>query len=265
MKTKIFYKKYIFLVFLGVFLTGSKLAAQGPPITADKPIMLSSKTFIAKTLTEYRSTDFGRFTRVPIMLHYIFHKNALVAVHVPWVTYDFDPGFGLDGSGLGDMNILLKYQFYRKDKTGKTFRLVGKTLQNLPTGEKLDIHDMSTGLYKSYVAVVAGYETIKYGISGEIGYNLSPKDDTDEFIAKLGFGLPLLKQVYPVKQINLYFEYQYTRAVETGDDILLYAQGIQYARKKLTLETALQIPLYQTALHHGNRNYSLYLGARYII
>jgi len=53
--------------------------------------------------------------------------------------------------------------------------------------------------------------------------------------------------------------------VETGDDMLLYAQGIQYARKKLTLETALQIPLYQTALHHGNRNYSLYLGARYII
>lgn len=262
---KTLYKKYILLAFLGICISSTKLVAQGPPITADKPIMLSSKSFIAKTLTEYRSTDFGRFTKVPIMLHYIFHKNALVAVHVPWVTYDFDPGFGLDGAGLGDMNILLKYQFYRKDKTGKTFRMVAKTLQNLPTGEKIDIHEMSTDLYKSYVAVVAGYETIKYGISGELGYNLSPEDDTDELKVKLGFGLPLLKQVYPVNQVNLYFEYDFTRAVETGDNMLLYAQGIQYARKKVTLETAIQVPLLQSDLHHGNRKYSLLFGARYII
>lgn len=248
-----------------VCFASTNLVAQGPPITADKPIMLSQGSFIAKTLTEYRSTDFGRFTRVPLMLHYIFNKNALVAVHVPWVSYDFDPGFGPDGSGLGDMNILLKYQFYTKDRTGKTFRMVAKTLQNLPTGEALGIHEMSTGLYKSYMAVVAGYETIKYGISGEVGYHLSPNDDTDEIKVKLGFGLPLLKPVYPVKQINLFFEYDYTRATETDSDILLYAQGIQYARKKITLETAIQVPLYQSALHHGNRKYSWFFGARYII
>ncbi len=266
MKIKTFYKKYILLCLLGLCLSSIDLKAQGPPITADKPIMLSSNSFIAKTLTEYRSTDFGRFTKVPLMLHYIFHKNALIAVHLPWVTYDFDPGFGFDGSGFGDANILFKYQFYRNDKTGKTFRLVGKTLQNLPTGEReVNLHDMSTGLYKSYVALVAGYETIKYGISSEVGYNYSPQDDTDELKVKLGFGLPLLKQVYPVNQINLYFEYEYTRAPETGSDILLYAQGIQYARKKVTLETAIQLPLFQTALHHGNRKFSWYMGARYII
>lgn len=254
-----------FLALFFVGLASNGLMAQGPPITADKPIMLSSKTFVAKTLSEHRSTDFGRFTKVPLMLHYIFHKNALVAVHVPWVSYDFDPGFGADGSGLGDMNILLKYQFLRKDRTGKTFRMVAKTLQNLPTGEKLDLHDMSTGFYKSYMAIVAGYETIKYGISGEVGYNLSPDDNTDEFKAKLGFGLPLLKPVYPVNQINLFFEYEYTRATETNLNNLLYAQGIQYARKKLTLETAIQVPLYQADLHHGNRKFSWLVGARYII
>jgi len=200
MKTKFLFNTYIKLVlaFLCLSCLSTELKAQGPPITADKPIMLSSKTFIAKTLTEHRSTDFGRFTKVPLMLHYIFHKNALVAVHVPWVSYDFNPGFGFDGAGLGDMNLLLKYQFYRNDKTGKTFRMVAKTLQNLPTGAAIDIHEMSTGFYKSYMAVVAGYETIKYGISGEGGYNLSPDDNTDEIKVKLGFGLPLLKQVYPV-------------------------------------------------------------------
>lgn len=265
MKIKILYRYSFLLAILCVCFASTHLAAQGPPITADKPIMLSSNTFVAKTLTEIRSTDFGRFTKVPIMLHYIFHKNALVAVHVPWVSYDFEPGFGADGSGLGDMNILLKYQFFTNDQTGKTFRMVAKTLQNLPTGEALDLHDMSTGVYKSYMAVVAGYETIKYGISGEVGYHLSPEDNTDEIKVKLGFGLPLLKQVYPVNQINLFFEYDYTHAPETNSDILLYAQGIQYAIKKLTLETAIQVPLYQTALHHGNRKYSWFLGARYII
>ncbi len=253
------------ILLLSILLLTGRAIGQGPPITADKPIMLSEGTFIAKTLSEYRSTDFGDFTRIPLMLHYIFHKNALVALHVPFVSYDFDPGFGVDGSGLGDMNILLKYQFYRNDKTGKTFRLVAKSLQNLPTGEALDIHDFSTGFYKGYYALVAGYETIKYGISGEVGYNHSPQDNTDELRVNLGFGLPLLKPVYPVNQINLYFEYSYIRATEIGADMLLYAQGIQYAKKRVTLETAIQLPLYQTDLHHGNRNYSLLFGARYII
>ena len=258
------YKQALVLLLFAVCYSTSAIG-QGPPITADKPIMLSEGTFIAKTLSEYRSTDFGEFSRIPFMLHYIFNKNALVAVHVPYVTYDFAPGFGEDGSGLGDMNILLKYQFFRKDKTGKTFRMVAKSLQNLPTGKKLDIHDISTGFYKGYYAVVAGYETIKYGISGEIGFNYSPMDETDELKVNLGFGLPLLKPVYPVNQINLYFEYSYVRATEIGADMLLYAQGIQYARKRVTLETAIQLPLYQTDLHHGNRNYSLLFGARYII
>ncbi len=257
--------KHIFVLVVFSAMSPVELSAQGPPITADKPIMLSKGSFIAKTLTEYRSTDFGNFTKVPIMLHYIFHKNALVALHVPFVKYDFDPGFGFDGSGLGDMNILLKYQFFRNDKTGKTFRMVAKSLQNLPTGEKLDIHDMSTGLYKGYYAIVAGYETIKYGISGEIGYNLSLQDETDELRINLGFGLPVLKPVYPVNQLNLFFEYSYVRATEIEANMLLYAQGIQYARKRLTIETAIQLPLYQTELHHGNRKYSLLFGARYII
>ena len=264
MKKHTLYRFTFVFLFVAV-LFSSNAIAQGPPITADKPIMLSKGSFIAKTLTEYRSTDFGNFTKVPLMLHYIFHKNALVALHVPFVKYEFEPGFGFDGTGLGDVNVLLKYQFYRKDRTGKTFRLVTKSLQNLPTGEKLDIHEFSTGFYKGYYAIVAGYETIKYGISGEVGFNHSPQDNTDELRVNLGFGLPLLKPVYPVNQINLYFEYSYVRATEIGANMLLYAQGIQYARKRVTLETAIQLSLFQTELHHGNRNYSLLFGARYII
>ena len=56
--------------------------AQGPPITADKPIMLGGNSFTTKTLTEIRYTQRGRFTYVPVMLHYLPTSNSLVAVHI---------------------------------------------------------------------------------------------------------------------------------------------------------------------------------------
>jgi len=177
-----------------------------------------------------------------------------LAVHVPLVTYDFSDGDS--GQALGDIEILAKYQFYRKDGTGKTFRVVAKTLHTLPTGPSLNVDGISTGNYHGYLGVVAGYESIKFGISNELGFNLDPSDDLDELRHKVGFGLdelrhkvgfglPLLPSVYPVKQINLYFEYQNSWFTTANEYMLLYAQGIQYAIGRITVEAAVQVPLVQ--------------------
>jgi len=200
---------------------------------------------VVKTLTEIRHTEYGTFTYAPLMVHYLPTSNSLVAVHLPMVFRNVS-GDVEHTSGLGDIQLRAKYQFYRKDQTGKTFRMVAKTIQTLPTGRDWNERGMSTGKYGSYLGVVAGYETIKYGISNELGYNLVAASDQDELQYKLGFGLPLLKPVYPVKQINLYFEYAANWAVETNNFELLYAQGIQYAIKRLTLEAVIQAPLIQT-------------------
>ncbi|MEO1436447.1 MAG: hypothetical protein AAFV80_12980, partial [Bacteroidota bacterium] len=165
---------------------------------------------------------------------------------------------------FGRIGTWLEYQFFRKDKTGKTLRMVAKTLQTLPTGKNLGINDISLGEYQSYQAYVIGYETIKYGISGEVGYNLVPGTRTDEFRVKAGFGLPLLKPVYPVNQLNLYFEYTSNWFPELQNYELLYAQGIQYAIKRLTMEIAVQLPLSQTGPENQNLIYSLFLGTRYV-
>ncbi len=238
--------------------------AQGPPITGDKPIMLSEGTIVLKTLTEIRNTAQGTFVKVPLMAHYLPINNVLVGLHIPYVNYAINDLLGESGNTLGDIELLGKYQFYRKDNTGKTFRMVAKTLQTLPTGKKLDVDGISTGHYQSYVGLIAGYESIKYGISNELGYNLVPNADTDELRQKLGFGLPLLKPTYPVKQINLYFEYQSSWFTETNDYALLYAQGIQYAKGQWTWEAAIQAPLVQTTPEETQRNYSLFLGTRYV-
>jgi len=181
-------KKYLLI---GVLLiTSFALYAQGPPITSDKPIMLGpimlgGGSAVVKTLTEVRDTDYGTYTRIPVMVHYLPTSNSLLAVHLPMVFRNV-LGDVAHTSGLGDIDLMAKYQFYRKDGTGKTFRMI------------------STGDYASYLGIVAGYESLKYGISNELGYRLVPATQDDELRYKLGFGLPLRKPTYPVNQINLY-------------------------------------------------------------
>ncbi len=258
-------KSRIWLIAIIIIASGSKISAQGPPITADKPIMLGGKAVILKTLTEIRNTETGTFVRVPLMAHYLPTSNSLIAVHIPYVSYDFDDSNIESGSGLGDINILAKYQFYRKDATAKSFRMVVKTLQTLPTGKEIGVEGISTGVYQSYIGLVAGYESLKYGISNEIGYNIVPDGNFDEFKYQLGFGLPLLKPTYPVNQLNLYFEYANLYQPDSKSYELLYAQGIQYAKKQFTWEVAVQLPLIQNNVPELNkRNYSILLGTRYV-
>ena len=242
----------VFITFLG--------SAQGPPITADKPIMLGGKSFTIKTLTEIRTTEQGTSTYIPVMLHYLPTSNSLLAVHLPIINYTID-NIG-SGTAFADVKLLGKYQFYRKDQTGKTFRMVVKTLQNLPTGKELGIIEQSVGEYQGYYGIVSGYETLKYGISTEVGYNWSPSL-FDEFRAKLGFGLPLLKPQYPNKQINLFFEYTSSLFTSVDQYQLMYSQGIQYALKNVTFDLALQLPLIKNNIQFNNFKHSVFFGTRY--
>jgi len=259
-------KNYIsILLLLSSIATTVDLSAQGPPITADKPIMLGGGTMILQSLVESRSTTQGHFTAIPIVYHYLPTSNSLIGLHLPFVGYSFDGDFGNSGFGLGDISLLGKYQFYRKDGTGKTFRLVAKTLQTFPTGKELNYEIYSSGMYQSYYGLVAGYESLKHGISNELGYQLSPSGNNDEIRYKLGFGLPLLRPTYPVNQLNLYFEDQSSWFVEQDEYLMLYAQGIQYARGRYTIEAAVQVPLVEDRVFARQRDYSLFFGTRIIL
>lgn len=254
------------IILWSVLLTGliqNSALSQGPPITGDKPVMLGANSWVVKTLTEIRNTEGGTFSSAPLMVHYLPSANSLIGIHVPLVNSKFDSQEG--NQSLGDIALLGKYQFYRKDGMGKTFRLVAKTLQMLPTGEQLNLEGISMGTYQSYTGLIAGYESLKYGISNEIGYNLQPSGDMDELRYKLSFGLPLMKPSYPVKKVNLYFEYQSSWFVNMDEYLLLYAQGVQYAKGQFTIEASIQFPLIQTSSElRLERNYSVFLGSRYI-
>tara|TARA_B100000497_G_C7681051_1_gene412057 strand:+ start:599 stop:1030 length:432 start_codon:yes stop_codon:yes gene_type:complete len=142
--------------------------------------------------------------------------------------------------------------------------MVAKTFHNFPIGYELGPVEISSGKFQSYIGWVSGYESIKYGISTELGYNIVPGGDFDEMRMKVGVGLPLLKPVYPVKQINLYFEYANNWQPNTDAFEVLFAQGIQYAKGRLTLEMAVQLPLYQKNKDQFVLNSNILLETRYI-
>ena len=256
--------KNIILLVVIMTAVGQVAWSQGPPITGDKPVMLGGNTWLIKSLTEIRFTDQGNFIKAPIMGHYLPSANSLIGIHIPFVSSNIDGSEPI--KSLGDIELLGKYQFYRKDGTGKTFRMVAKTLQVIPTGEPLGVQGISLDTYQSYVGLVAGYESLKYGISNELGFNFQPDNDVDDLRHKLSFGLPLTKPTYPVKKFNLYFEYQNSWFTTLNKFMLLYAQGIQYAKGRFTIEGAVQFPLIQTTSDPRiKRNLSVFIGSRYIL
>ncbi len=257
--------KYIKWLALGLALfTLNNLFAQGPPIIGDKPIMLGGGTKLVKTLTEHRRTEAGNFTRIPVIFHYLPSSNSLIGVHVPFVSYQFDDEMIDSGMSLGDIQILGKYQFFRKDAMGKSFRLVAKVLQTLGTGdETIQVHEIMSGKAETYLGFVAGYESLRYGISNELGLGINSFQQDQELRYKLGFGLPLKKQVYPVDQVNLYFEYQTSWFLQSEEFMMLYAQGIQYAKGQLTYELSVQAPLIQKVADFRERNMSVFIGTRF--
>ena len=230
---------------------------QGPPITADKPIMLGGGATIFKTLTEVRVLERGTAVYAPLMAHYLPSSNTLVAVHLPFVDLEGD-------RGLADIKILSKFQFYRKDGKAKTLRMVLKSLTSLPTGRKLDLLDYSTGEWQQYFAVVAGREALRLGISAEAGYSLGFHEVPDELRVKFGLGVPLLKPTYPVNQLNLYFEWAMDYQPQLEGTTIKYAQGIQYARGTWTWETSFLVPLVQNNVF-DRQKYTLLFGLRKII
>lgn len=248
------------LIWVVVVFAFAKAYPQGPPITEDSPLLLGAGSYTVRVLSESRKIERGTATYVPLMLHYLPTSKTEVALMIPYLTYNLD---NESGNTLADVRVLAKYQFYRKDGKARTLRMDAKTIQYLPTGEKLDLMDLSTGLYSGYYGVVAGYESIKIGFSTELGYNWMPDGTMDYAQLKAGVGWPLLEPQYPNKQINIYFETTNAWLHERDSYQFLYAQGIQYARKDVTFDLSFQLPVFQDTQAGQQFRRSIYIGARY--
>ncbi len=257
--------KYIFYISILLSFTHIILPAQGPPITSDNPIMVGSNRTEIRTLFEYRDMDDADYLYMPLTVTHTFGKDFLLGVRLPMMSRMSSVTDNIDAkTGLADIQLIGKYQFYRRDRTGKTLRMVIKAVENLPTGAFENVHMLSMQEFQTYKALIVGYETLKYGISNELGINYVPGNNNHDIRYNLSFGLPLLEPIYPTRQLNLFFDYSTVWEFNTDHIVLLYTQGVQYAIDNATFEIAFQLPLYQNSFGHADRNYSLYAGSRLI-
>lgn len=238
--------------------------SQGPPILTDKPIMLGEKKGAIRSYFLYRQNNHFSSRSVPVMFDYNLRNDLELSAALPLVFANEL----INKNGIGDATVGVKYQFIRVDKIGKTFRVAAKAKQVIPTGAETIAPELGMQEWQTMLGIVGGIESIKYGIQGEVGYMLSADQESHMnkmLTYKLGFGLPLLKPVYPVKQVTLYFEYEGITISRYDHFAVFYAQGLQYAWNRWTFDVSAQWPLKQDLPIGLQRNFSVLTGARFIL
>lgn len=236
---------------------------QGPPIRTDKPIMLGENKGTFKAFYQYLKSGDRHYHMVPLMIDYNIKNNIEVGIDLPLAALN-DPD-RQEGFKAGDISLRAKYQFVQKDGMGKTFRMAAKAISTLPTGRPDEAPMIGMGTYQTSVGLLAGMESLKYGIVGELAYRHMGERHPDAVDAKLAFGLPLMKPSYPVKQVTLYFEYEGKWMPSVDGYAVYFAQGIQYAFRSYALELSLQMPLVQEVPEFFRRDLALMIGGRFII
>lgn len=240
--------------------------AQGPPITLDKPIMLGEKKGTVRPFIKIADNKVYDFTAFVLDADYNLTNKFAIATEVPFVFANQSKSMS-----FGDLGLVAKYQFYRKDGMGKTIRIAAKAKNMFRTGERLETPMLGMGHNMTYVGILAARESLRLGTQAEFGYAAMPSaDHLNHWLYKLGVGLPLLQPIYPVNQINLYFEFEgmnLPKHFNVRQYGYYYAQGLQYAKRRYTFDLSVQLPIAQQ--FHGTPTFErklwTLLGARVII
>ena len=253
-----------FCALLLAFVLAIDLQAQGPPIFTDTPIMLGLEGSGIRTFGRYISKENSGVYRHIIALPFNITAKWQVGGIVPFVHTSPE---GLENRfGVGDMKIFSKYLLYQKDSKRKTFRTLIKLIQGFPTGSSSGSPQLGNGAWESTIGFVNGYVTTEYGIYGEFAYSFTSDGLPDKVIYNVAFGLPLLPQQYPPKQVNLFLEMNGNHIPESGNNILLLSPGIQWITgRRLLLETGIQLPLIEEGAEGETTNFRYTLGMRILI
>lgn len=248
------------IIVSAVILLAGNLLAQGPAIYTDSPVLLGLEGGAVRTFGKYISKKNATVYVQPIMIPYNLTAKLFIGAGVPYISKM--PKGEKSQSGFGDVFAFAKYVILQKDKTGKTFRSAVKVSETFPTGKT----NIGSGVYQTGIGLVNGYITTKYGIYAEVDYNFASGNLPGELIYNFAFGLPLLPQKYPPKQLNIYLEFTGDYIVDNKANNLFIAPGAQYiAGRRILLESGIQIPLVEDAPETQKTNFMYLLGIRILI
>ncbi len=174
-------------------------------------------------------------------------------------------------SGLGDITLLARYTGYQRDEPGNTLRVATFLGVDVPTGED-DASDalgrlpqplqLGSGAWDYNLGAIVTRQTLDWQIDSSLAYKVNTEANDFEFgdearfdfsyqkrlrPRELGSGVPAF--VYGVLESNLVWQDRSELGASTDPDsggaTWYLAPGVQYVRRRLVLEAALQIPLVQ--------------------
>ena len=239
------------------------LHAQGPPITVETPIMLGLEGSGIRTIGRFTSGQAANgYVHVLAVPYNITNKFQVGGV-LPYVVRI--PSDTENAHGIGDATVFAKYQLYKRDKIAQTFRLVALVRQSFPTGNSSSNPPVGSGVYQTYIGLIAGRITTRAGFYGDLGYKISSGGQPESLVYNMSAGFPLLPHRYPQRQLSAYAEINGISTFSTESHSIMISPGIQYIPgRRLLIESSVQIPVLQEQV--GNKiNYTVLLGVRFLL
>jgi hypothetical protein len=258
-------KRFLETLIFGLSLSFSvNLWAQGPPITAETPIMLGLEGSGIRTFGRYISTEKSKNYVHVIGVPYNFSSKFQMGAVFPFVFKS--PNESETVGGFGDMTIFAKYQVYKKDGKAKTFRILARMTQTFPTGKTSSEPPVGNDLMQTYIGLIFGQISSKVGIYGDVGYNATNKSAPDNWVYNFSFGIPLLPHQYPQKQVNAFLEMNGNYQLETKMNQFFLSPGLQWIPgRRFLVESSFQIPTFQNENGLNKTNFRWLLGIRFLI
>lgn len=238
--------------------------AQGPPIYTDTPILLGLGGRGVRTFGKFISKENSNAYVQPLVLPFNITPKLLAGAMLPFVSKS--PDNGSTQSGLGDMAVFLKYVIQQKDQSAKTLRTMVKITQRFPTGNSDITPPLGSGAYQTALGVVSGYITTKYGIYGELNYNIVSEGNPNQFLYNFAFSYPLLPQQYPPHQLNVSADLNGMYIPELSNNAIFISPGLQWIPgKKVLLESGIQLPLAEDVAETEKTKFMFLLGTRVLL
>ena len=174
-------------------------------------------------------------------------------------------------SGLGDVTLLARYTAYQRDERGRTLRIAPFVGVEAPTGSDDDRDalgplprpmQLGSGSWDLKVGVIATRQTLQWQIDTSLAYQRNTEANDFQFGDEarvdfsyqrrllprtLGSGIPAF--LYGVIESNWIWQDRSRLAgidnPDSGGTTWYLAPGLQYVRRRLVLEGAIQIPVTQ--------------------
>ncbi len=253
----------IILTFILFLFLLTVVYSQGPPITAETPVMLGLEGNGIRTFGKFISKENMNVYVQPIAIPYNITPKFQLGAILPFKF--ITPKDLKTTGGFADLAVFAKYQLYKKDDTAKTFRILAKVMQTFPSGKTDSAPPIGSGIHQTYIGLIIGKISTAIGVYGDFGYNITNKNASDNFSYNFSVGVPLLEHKYPQKQINMFLEFNGNYIFDPEIHTLFISPGLQFIPgRRILFETSFQVPIVQDNIATNKTNYMVLLGTRFL-